>query len=180
MEKDFSRNIEAELELEYRLKENYSRIKNSFIDAGVFYRFDNRFSLFGAYRYYLAEDKDRRRISIGGSAETDLLFFSIKYRLKIQHDIEPEKSSSDEFRNRVTFDMPLTKSVKPYISAETFHLRTSATYQFNEYRFTAGIRFDLFKTHTLKLFYTYKESDLVRKKDEITDIAGVKYEYDLK
>jgi len=166
--------------LEYRHKENYSIIKSSVIDVSMIYQWKDRLSLFGAYRYYFEEDKDRQRFSMGGSAETDFSFLSVKYRLKVQHDVDSEKSSSNEIRNRVTVDFPLHKSVKPYLSAEVFYMNMSSNYQYNEYRLTTGVRFKPIKAHSLKLFYTYKESDIALEKIELTNIAGVKYEYDLK
>lgn len=180
MEKDLSHNIKTELELEYRHKENYSVIKSSFIDAGVNYQFTDHLSLFSTVRYYFGEDTDRQRYSMGGSTETALSFFSFKYRLKIQHDIESEKGSSNEIRNRVTIDFPIHKRVKPYFSSEIFHMSMSSNYQFNEYRLTTGVRFKPIKAHSVKLFYTYKENDIALDNIEITNIAGVKYEYDLK
>ena len=129
------------------------------------------------YRYSIYENKNKQRISIGGSYKYSFKPLSLKYRVKIQRTYEKDEIPEDMIRNKCTIDYKLNKSFKPYVSSELFYAYNEDPVQLDEYRMSFGLTVDINKKNSMKIFYIFKKEDLTKSVPDVINIFGLAYSF---
>tara|TARA_B100000029_G_C17475043_1_gene923404 strand:+ start:674 stop:1324 length:651 start_codon:yes stop_codon:yes gene_type:complete len=169
--------LKLDLEQELRFKDQVTSFKQTFTEVSVSYPISNRMKLFIPFRYSFYKDKNKQRISLGGSYRQNFKPISIKYRIKLQRTYENRDFADNIIRNKFTVDYKINKKMKPYISSEFFFLDKLDKYQYDEYRLSFGFNINLPRKKVLKIFYTYKFEGIITSDSEQTDIFGFAYHF---
>jgi hypothetical protein len=101
--------------------------------------------------------------------------FSIKAKLQKDYlnNITPEELV---LRNKLSIEYSYLPFFTTYISYELFHQLIQSKLEFEKYRYSIGIEYDISKLTSLKLFYSYNRK-LNKNSFEVTNIIGLNYEF---
>jgi hypothetical protein len=175
-EKDLPAQWRLEVEQGLRFKDQFTTYKNTYTEVFLSKKLEGGLRLLGSYRYSVYDDKERQRVSLGGLYKKAYPPYSLEYRTELQW--KRGGAGKDVFRNRLTLERKVHKKIKPYVSAEIFHLLDGGLHGVDEYRLSAGLTWALRSHQALKVFYAFHEEDLTRSNSEKINVLGVNYEYE--
>ena len=170
--------LELDLEQSLRFRDQISSFKQTFTELSVSYEIIDDLKLFIPIRYALFRDKEKKRLSIGGSYKYDYKLANIRYRIKLQRTHEDNESPADLFRQKISLEYKMNKTFRPFISGEVSYNYEMKKYQYDENRFSLGARVNLGKKRETKIFYTQKIEGLSNKKQDKTNVFGLSYSFD--
>jgi len=176
-EKELPYSLKLKFEQELRLDDQLSTFKQTFSELSLSYKIFDGLSLLIPYRYSIYENKNKQRISIGGSYKYSFKPLSLKYRAKIQRTYEKEEIPEDMIRYKCTIDYKLNKSFKPYVSSELFYSYNEDPVQLDEYRMSFGLTVDINKKNSIKILYIFKKEDLTKSVPDVINIFGLAYSF---
>ena len=169
--------LKLEFEQELRLDDQLSTFKQTFSELSLSYKVFDGFSLQVPYRYSTYENKIKQRLSIGGSYKYSFKPLSLKYRTRLQRTFEEGENPEDLIRNKFTIEYKLDKNIEPYVSSELFHSYSEDPVQFDEYRISFGLRFDIMERSSIKIFYIFKKEDLTKSDPDEIGVFGLAYSF---
>ena len=174
-EKKLPYSLKLEFEQELRLADQVSTFKQTFSELSLSYKVFDGLSFQIPYRYSIYENKNKQRISIGGSYKYSFKPLSVKYRARIQRTFEKKESSEDLVRNKCTIEYRLHKKLEPYISSELSHSYDEDPVQIEEYRISFGLTVDINKKNSIKIFYVFKKEDPTKSDPDEIGVFGLAY-----
>ncbi len=163
------KNLDAEISGSIRTFDNNSRIRESFIEGGITYKFSKNISLAGHYRLMnrLENQTDyyfRHRFFLDIKSEIPAGNFSFSARLRFQRTtrtyIEDYEDLNSKYygRFKLQAEYSLLSSVwRPYVSAETFFpVFDQSGFNLVKYRFSGGVKVKITPRTRLDLEYIFQ------------------------
>ena len=193
--KDFSKKINAEAEIGYRLNNNMQIFEKAYIEAGVSYRFNRFFKISADYRYenknnfiedYVSE-RNRFVIAWQNRFKTDnfRFYWTIKYQHKFTDNYEANGVYIEydyHLRNKFKIEYNKKKSdFTPYLFYESYtplDYNSVFRYGFDQHRFQFGTDYKITKKHEVNLFFMYV-TDIKAKANLQEFIYGIEYHLSL-
>ena len=124
------------------------------LEAGLDYEVAKKFSASAFYRFDIGSTTIQHRLYF------DLAFqhkfnkkFNAELRLRIQRQFEISKISDNYLRPKLSLKYKLNKKISPFISGELFYHIYYKGNEFNDFRFQAGINWELNHNMSLKTYY---------------------------
>ena len=170
--------LKLDLEQSLRLKDNSSSFKQTFTETIISYNMFKKIKIFIPVRYAVFKNKIKKRISFGASYKHNLKIISFRYRSMIQRTYQQGKIFDPLFRNKFTLSSKINKKLRPYVSQEFSHLLRSGQFNYDEFRFSIGVRINLGRKRETKIFYTQKIEGLNNKNQNRTNVFGAAYAFD--
>ena len=165
-----------------RLKDKFSTFNLSFFEMALSYKDSSGLKINIPYRYTIFEDKIKHRVSLGVSYQDSFKSINLKSRIKYYRLYEEGESSTvneiafgDLIRSKLTIKYKTQKKINPYISGELFHLFSTGSNPFDEYRASFGIVIDLPRKSSINLFYTYKKEGIANSDINAINVIGLSY-----
>jgi hypothetical protein len=170
---NFSMELSAQLNQEFRFNENISELGSYFTEVGVMYKFLDR-KLRTSFNYRFANKRrlddsysKRHRYNIDIAYREKAGPLALTFRTRFQSQYRNVLSSDDGriptnyWRNRIGLKMDLDKKYRPYFGAELF---TDIAERVNDnIRFTFGVDYELNKIHNLSFFWMHQREFNVRR-----------------
>lgn len=169
--------FELELEQSLRFKDQMSSFKQTFTELSASYEIIDDLKLFIPIRYALFKDKEKKRLSIGGSYKYDYNLASFRYRIKLQRTHEDDELPTDLLRQKLSMEYKMNKKLRPFISGEVSHNYKLKKYQYDENRLSFGIGFNLSKSRKIKIFYVRKLEKITKSNPDLINVLGVGYDF---
>ena len=169
--------LELELEQSLRFRDQMSSFKQTFTELSVSYEIIDDLKLFIPIRYALFRDKEKKRLSIGGSYKYDYKLTNIRYRIKLQRTHEDNEPPADLFRQKISLEYKINKTLRPFISGEVSYNYEMKKYQYDENRFSFGVGLNLSKSRKIKIFYIRKLEKITKSNPDLINIFGVGYNF---
>ena len=179
LQKDLPGHFELELNQEIRSKNNFSRFKKSITEIGLFYEFNKHLNTSVDYRYIIYSDKTGRRYSLTGRYKLTTGKLSHQYRAKLQRETVEGDDTENSLRHKYTVRYRNKRGISPYLALEFFYHLGERAPEMYKYRSTVGVRKDLTKRSTAKLYYRVQQEVRKSNPDRI-NIFGLEYEISLK
>lgn len=178
LEKQLGKKWKASLEEEVRLQDNSTRLRTSYLNLDAAYSITDRFAIGGAYRFIIRPDEISNRIYSDISYSQPLEDFTIKVRVRVQHEFVRNEPDENYLRPQLSLEYRISKKLEPFIEEELFYqLFYYECDLFNESRTTAGMRYKFDKHHTLKGYYLLEKEFNVN--DPLTaHVLGFAYQYE--
>ena len=178
VEKSISKDWVAGIQEEIRFKDNSTRLRTSYTDIGLKYQLSKSFDLSAAYRFIIKTDETSQRIYTDFSYEWEKGKWSVKPRVRLQHEFITNDVDENYIRPQLTVRYKISKKWEPFIEEELFyHALYYKGSEFDESRTSAGTRFKFNKDHSLKIFYLYEYQFNVN--DPLyANVLGISYEFD--
>ena len=165
------------LEQNLRFVDQSPRFKQTFTELSLSYTLIDGLVIMIPLRYAVFDDKTKQRLSFAGSYKYDLKPIRFKYRLKFQRIYEDGIFTDDVARNKLSIRYRLNKRIRPFISGETFLFKNLNKYQFDEYRFSFGIKVDFLEKRSINIFYIRKVEDINKSNPDQINVFGLAYDY---
>ena len=169
--------LELELEQSLRFRDQMSSFKQTFTELSVSYEIIDDLKLFIPIRYALFRDKEKKRLSIGGSYKYDYKLTNIRYRIKLQRTHEDNESPADLFRQKISLEYKMNKKLRPFISGEVSYNYEMKKYQYDENRLSFGVGLNLSKSRKIKIFYIRKLEKITKSNPDLINVFGVGYNF---
>ena len=169
--------LELDLEQSLRFRDQMSSFKQTFTELSVSYEIIDDLKLFIPIRYALFKDKEKKRLSIGGSYKYDYNLASFRYRIKLQRTHEDNESPVDLFRQKISLEYKINKTLRPFISGEVSHNYEMKKYQYDENRLSFGVGLNLSKSRKIKIFYIRKLEKITKSNPDLINVFGAGYNF---
>ena len=169
--------LELDLEQSLRFRDQMTSFKQTFTELSVSYEIIDDLKLFIPIRYALFKDKEKKRLSIGGSYKYDYKLANIRYRIKLQRTHEDNEPPADLFRQKISLEYKINKTLRPFISGEVSHNYKMKKYQYDENRLSFGIGLNLSKSRKIKIFYIRKLEKITKSNPDLINVFGVGYNF---
>ena len=168
--KELINNLEANVELEQRMRNNSLRYDRSLITASLQYEIINDLDIEGGYRYIVLND-DLRTLATSYRVHGDLSYgyglsqFTFKVRGRLQYGFDDLNSLEDYRLNKLTNRNKLTveydvfgKPFSFFTSYELFlRLDNAVPARLSDHRFETGIEYDLSFRSSLEFSYMFDQ-----------------------
>lgn len=168
--KEIINNLEANVELEQRWRNNSLRYDRSLITASLQYEIINDLDIEGGYRYIVLND-DLRAIATSYRFHGDLSYgyglsrFDFKVRSRLQYGFDDLNSLEDYRLNKLTnrnkFSLEYDVFGKPFsfFASYEFFLRldNAVPARLSDHRFETGIEYDLSFKSSLEFSYMFDQ-----------------------
>lgn len=177
--KDLPGKFDLELNQEIRYKDNFSTLKKSITEIGLFYKVNKHINTSVDYRYIAYRDKTGRRLGLTGRYKLTTGNFSHQYRIKLQQEEIEDDEKENSLRHKYTVRYRRKGGLSPYLAVESFYHLGEGTTGMYKYRATTGVRKKLTKSSTAKLYYRLQREVNQANPDRI-NIFGFEYEIELK
>lgn len=173
-----AKKLHFELSQELRLKNNSSALNSTFTEMGFKYKLLKNLDGGIYYRFTITPDGFTHRPFADVSYEIKMHDWTIEPRLRYQHQEELNKIAKNYIRAKVTVSYAINKHWEPYMNGEIYyHAFYYKGSQFDEYRVSTGMKYDLSKEHAFKIFYLFGTEFNVNNALQ-AQVAGISYEYD--
>ena len=169
--------LELDLEQSLRFGDQMSSFKQTFTELSVSYEIIDDLKLFIPIRYALFKDKEKKRLSIGGSYKYDYKLANIRYRIKLQRTHEDNEPPADLFRQKISLEYKINKTLRPFISGEVSHNYKMKKYQYDENRLSFGVGLNLSKSRKIKIFYIRKLEKITKSNPDLINVFGAGYDF---
>lgn len=148
-----------------RLEGNANYFRNTLADIGLSYKFHKLFTLRGGYRYTLGNKNNRHRGYLDAISNIKIADsgFKLNVRLRSQYDTRSDYITDQAtiFRGRLYFSYkPKIKKFNDltlYTTGEAFYEMNDQFNQFNKWRFSFGLNYELSKRVSLHLRYILQD-----------------------
>ena len=177
IKKKLPNSFELELEQSLRFKDQMSSFKQTFTELSASYEIIDDLKLFIPIRYALFRDKEKKRLSIGGSYKYDYKLANIRYRIKLQRTHEDNESPIDFLRQKLSLEYKMNKKLRPFISGEVSYNYKLKKYQYDENRFSFGVSLNLSKSRKIKIFYIRKLEKITKSNPDLINVFGAGYDF---
>ncbi len=140
------------------------------------YKFNKHWRAGAEYRFIQADNNQRNRYAVFAKYRDGINDFELAIRS--QYQMETSRTALPEyvFRNKGSLGYELTKDLMPYIGFELFYRQYFRENNFNEYRISGGMEWELNKHNDVELFYTFSREINVSNPD-LRHIFGFSYKY---
>ena len=165
--------FKIDFEQSLRLRGNQFSFRQTFTEATISYKVTDGLKLILPLRYAIFEDKEKKRISFGGTYKYKFNDYTMRYKSRYQRVYEKDEDLEDLIRNKFTIQYKSNKDIDPFVSYEIFNPFNSGLGEMNEYRLSVGGAIDLPKKKSAKIYYQYKIEDLDKKNSEVLNIIGL-------
>ena len=176
-EKKLPYSFKLQFEQELRLDNQLSTFKQTFSEFSLSYTVFKGFKIEVPFRYMTYKDKNKQRISFGGSYKYSFKPVSLKHRTKYQKTYEKREIPEELIRNKFSIMYRLNKKIEPYVSGEFIQLDDIHNYQLDETRFSFGLTYELPRKNSMKIFYTLKNEDKTKKTPAEIGVFGLSYNF---
>ena len=173
----YSLNLEFEQEL--RLKDQLGTFKQTFSEVSLSYPVFDGFKIQVPFRYITYKDEIKQRLSFSGSYKYSFKPVSLKHRTKYQRTYEKGEIPEELIRNKFSIMYRLNKKIEPYVSGEFIQLIDANNYPLDETRFSIGFTYELPRKNSMKIFYTLKNEDKIKKNPDEIGVFGLSYNFSL-
>ena len=190
LEKDLSKNLELDIAVENRLKDNLNQRDESFINTDISYRF----GLFAAGFGYRLTNNNEKEENYGYSHRFHWQFrirpewqrFSFDYRIRFQSQYFNIQSTENGFipenylRNKIKADYTIRKSkFEPSVSYELFYfINQTGNNYIHRKRFSLEMEYKINKNNSFQLSYIIHET--INEKDPVNRyILGIGYKLEI-
>lgn len=148
-----------------RLEGNANYFRSAFSDLSLSYNFNKFFTLRGGYRYTLGNTNNRHRGYLDAISNIKIAKTGLKLniRLRSQYDTRSDYiiDQAAIFRGRLYFSYkPKIKKFNDltfYTTGEVFYEMNDQFNQFNKWRFSFGLHYELSKNISLNLRYILQD-----------------------
>jgi hypothetical protein len=148
-----------------RLEGNANYFRNALSDLSLSYKFHKLFTLRGGYRYTLGNKNNRHRGYLDAISNIKIANTGLKFnvRLRSQYDTRSDYiiDQAAIFRGRlyVSYKPKIKKfnDLSFYSTAEAFYEINNLFSQFNKWRFSFGLNYELSKNISLHLRYILQD-----------------------
>ena len=171
--------FKLKFEQELRLKDQLSTFKQTFSEFSLSYTVFKGFKIEIPFRYMTYKDKNKQRVSFGGSYKYSFKPVSLKHRTKYQKTYEKREIPEELIRNKFSIMYKLNKKIEPYVSGEFIQLIDAHNYPLDETRFSFGLTYELPRKNSMKIFYTRKNEDKTKKNPDEIGVLGLSYNFSL-
>jgi predicted porin len=171
-EKDLSKKLELDADLNLRTINNASKIEETFLDLGLTYKFNKFLSVAAGYRFTeFMEDDDafhprhkwfadlKGKITFGDFDVSARMRYQQRYKTYIEDDNDKESKKVGRTRIKILYDIP-SFPLNPYASAEIFYplfIETSRTIE--QHRYTVGFEYNFSKKHSVEAEYLFQRDN---------------------
>jgi len=169
--------FKLKFEQELRLKDQLSTFKQTFSEFSLSYTVFKGFKIEIPFRYMTYKDKNKQRVSFGGSYKYSFKPVSLKHRTKYQKTYEKREIPEELIRNKFSIMYRLNKKIEPYVSAEFIQLDGAHNYLLDETRFSFGLTYELPRKNSMKIFYTLKNEDKTKNNPDEIGVFGLSYNF---
>ncbi len=165
-----TRQLEVSLTEQLRLKNDASRISLILSDIGLSYDVTKKLKVGLNYRYIKSNQdnyfSNRHRFYADIAWKEKIKSISITLRERVQKQYSDYFSSETGkipvwvLRSKLTAKLDLDKKYFPYLSGEIFYLldNESNEYGLTQYRYEAGINYDINRLHSINPFLIFQKS----------------------
>jgi hypothetical protein len=165
--KDLTKNLQAELEIGQRFKDNSLGFERSLITAGLEYELFNDFEIGGGYRYIVLKEEGffASKYRLHGDVRYEISpgSFSFQIRERIQYGFQDFITLDDYSSNNLTSRSRFKGEYDIFASPFTLHasyelflgLNTSSGVQIRDHRYKAGAEYKLSMRSDLELGYMF-------------------------
>lgn len=184
VEKQFYRKFRIGFEVGHRRVENLLRSQQTYLEFTAKYRIKKWFRVATTYRYSMRDKYriNRHRIVVDANLRKKLKRYSLRYRLRYQHNFGtlPLVPDFKSFRNKLSLRYNIRKfPVDPWLSAEVL---TSLSYlgtNVSAVRYQIGAGYTLNKVHSFDVAFRHQRAIGVRR-PTYRNIISISYGYYLK
>ena len=170
-------NFEFEISQENRFENNFEKFHKSLTEFSISYKLFNIFKLSTQFRNIQYDDKFKSRIGFSNKMGYSISKFDFGFKSKLQKDYLNNKTPENlVFRNKFSIEYEFSLFLEPYISHEIFHQFIDSNLNFEKYRITSGIKYDISPNTSMKIFYCYNGS-FDNEDFELKNIIGINYEF---
>lgn len=170
LKKEFNKHIGIVGSVQLRLDQNASSIKSFFPEIGVFYNINKYIRFNFDYRFTMVAKPDnyyaaKNRYNLGLRFRKKFKPFVLKYKVEYQYGLDnflyreifTTNEGSSYLRNKVTVDYKFNKRWTPKISCELFYHLENGKSQFDIYRITFGLDYNLNKHNQVSCAYLFEK-----------------------
>lgn len=162
VEKKFNKKLSARFKDQIRLKNNFSTFRSNLFDTRVNYEvFNDYLRPSIGYRFTIFERKQKHRIYTDLRSRYKFENFPLRMalRLRYQNVFAKNEANVHTLRPRFSIDYKI-KSLDIGFNANTevFYDMTKLEKEFNQYRYSLGMSYDLSKRNQLNISYLYRRA----------------------
>ncbi|MFK7785683.1 MAG: DUF2490 domain-containing protein [Crocinitomicaceae bacterium] len=151
-----NKKIQFSVDQQVRLTDNLNKVRNTFFEFGVKYRFNKYLSMRAQHRYTMPNgERHVNRFTLDGTGKYKIksTHLELAYRIRFQHAVTTFTQEPETYlRNRIQLRYRLIKGICVFARYESF-------YQFNDKQrfrrnlYAAGVDFKLNKKLDVSVFY---------------------------
>ena len=167
------------LSQELRLKNNVNELKKTFTDVEVMYKLHKYVRLSANYRFSIYQEVVSHRYYGNVTFRYKLDQVRMRYRLRLMKDYRNGELPNTYLRNKLTFNYDTNKPFEPFIASEIYYHLFYRGNEFDKWRFSLGVDWNMHKRHNLRFFYLIQTEFNVAN-PERDFVLGVGYNYVLR
>jgi len=184
VERQFFRKFRVAAELGYRREENLLRLDQTYLELSAKYRIKKWFRVATTYRYSMRDKYsiNRHRIVVDANLRKKMKRYSLRYRLRYQHNFGtlPPIPDLKSFRNKLSLHYNIRKfPVDPWISAEVLSSFSYLGTNVGAVRYQIGAGYSLNKVHSFDVAFRHQRQIGVSL-PTYRNIISISYSYYLK
>ncbi len=184
VEKDFFRKFRVAFEFGHRRNENMQFLDQNYIDLSAKYRVKKWFRVASTYRYSMRDkySMNRSRFVVDANLRKDMKRYTLKYRLRYQHNFGPLPPIPDlrSIRNKVQLAYNIRKfKVDPWLGAEVLSAFNYKDREVSAVRYELGMDYSINKVHEFELTLRHQRQIGVRT-PVYENIISISYAFTLK
>ncbi len=172
---------------ELRFNENITELSNAFLDLGVAHKLSKSFRVYANYRVSQRRRLDntygtRHRYYVDMSYRIKIDYVTIAYRLRLQQQYYQVGRSNNGYnptnaiRNKILMKLDMEKRYVPFFSAEAWYEHSYRFSNFNRFRLSGGVDYELNKFSSITASYIFQRG--FNEEDPRTDyIISLSYNY---
>ncbi|MGB1247542.1 MAG: DUF2490 domain-containing protein [Chitinophagales bacterium] len=150
LEKELYKKIDLEITEQVRFDNNIGNFDRWINEAGLTYKPFKFYRIGFSYRLVYKEQGDiSHRINLINQFKYKINDLSLSYRLNLQRYFEANTPADYTWRNKIAVEYEINKHLTPFVAAELFYNFNYRFNDFNEYRFSAGLKHNIKKRHRL-------------------------------
>jgi hypothetical protein len=181
---DLPRKWEVDVEYQYRMVDDLSTYRGSYMTVEADYRLRKWVTAIAAYRRSITNEGDANRFAGGIALETRLDRLRVSFRPLLQHRsalVEDDEVGGDGrtfVRTRLRLEYPVTKKLDVYAQAEPF-FGFAGDYPIDNWRNSAGLKYAFTKAVGVELSYIYRP-DYGKAENRLYHVLGLTLRLDAK
>lgn len=185
VEKEFFKDLTMSVNVEGRLNQNGRNVRGFFGELEAKWDFNKYLATSLNYRIGgreadVTDYAKGQRVSLFVYGKFKPGIFALTNRAGVYRQyLETRETPRDYFRNKFTVKVDFGMKVKPLVYAEVFYRLDTDPNKIDEWRYGAGIDYDITKRHSVKPLYIYSKQVNVKKPD-IRHVFAFTYTYKIK
>jgi len=150
----FSKKIDLNFCPQWRSVISPPQFGSLLLEAGLDYSVAKNLTASAFYRYDIKPDAVQQRVYLDLSGQHKFIKkISTELRIRIQRQFGLNKIPVNYLRPKLSIKYKLSKKVSPFISGELFYHLYYKGNEFDNFRFQAGVNWDLKHSMSLKTYY---------------------------